>query len=73
MIIWSNLPKIDLIVSQAISIDIAGFIGNKYTHFDGFSYIFIFEFFMIFRISLVAVRNKKIVDLVITKNYFRSI
>ena len=73
MIIWSKLPKIDLIVALAISLETAGFIGNKYTHFYGFSYMFIVVFFIIFMISLDAVKNKKIVDTRIPKNNIRPI
>ena len=45
MINWSKLPKIDLTVAAAISLETAGFIGNKYTHFYGFAYMFIVIFF----------------------------
>ena len=73
MIIWSKLPKIDLTVAAAISLETAGFIGNKYTHFYGFAYMFIVIFFIIILISLDAVNNKKIVDTRILKNNIRSI
>ena len=73
MIIWSKLPKIDLTVAAAISLETAGFIGNKYTHFYGFAYMFIVIFFIIILISLDAVNNKKIVDTRIPKNNIRSI
>ena len=73
MIIWSKLPKIDLTVATAISLETAGFIGNKYTHFYGFAYMFIVIFFIIILISLDAVNNKKIVDTRIPKNNIRSI
>ena len=33
MTICSKLPKIDLTVAAAISLETAGFIGNKYNHF----------------------------------------
>ena len=73
MIIWSKLPKIDLTVAAAISLETAGFIGNKYTHFYGFAYMFIVIFFIIILLSLDAVNNKKIVDIKIPKNNIRSI
>jgi len=73
MIIWSKLPKIDLTVAAAISLETAGFIGNKYTHFCGFAYMFMVIFFIIILISLDAVNNKKIVDTRIPKNNIRSI
>ena len=73
MIIWSKLPKIDLTLAVAISLETAGFIGNKYTHFYGFAYMFIVIFFIIILISLDAVNNKKIVDTRIPKNNIRSI
>ena len=73
MIIWSKLPKIDLTVAAAISLETAGFIGNKYTHFYGFAYMFIVIFFIIILISLDAVNNNKIVDTRIPKNNIRSI
>ena len=67
MIIWSKLPKIDLTFAAAISLETAGFVGNKFTHFYGFAYMFIVVFFIIFIISLDAVKNKKIVDVRIPK------
>ena len=59
MIILSKLPKIDLTVSAAISLETAGFIGNKYTHLYGFAYMFIVICFIIILISLDAVKNKR--------------
>jgi len=73
MIIWSKLPKIDLTVATVISLETAGFIGNIYTHFYGFAYMFIVIFFIIILLSLDAVNNKKIVDIKIPKNNIRSI
>ena len=73
MIIWSKLPKNDLTVAAAISLETAGFIGNKYTHFYGFAYMFIVIFFIIILISLDAFNNKKIVDTRIPKNNIRPI
>jgi len=73
MLIWSKLPKIDLTFAAAISLETAGFIGNKYTHFYGFIYMFIIVFFIIFMISLDAVQYKTIVDAKIAKNNIRPI
>ena len=73
MIIWSKHPKTDLTVATAISLETAGFIGNKYTHFYGFAYMFIVIFLIIILISLDAVNNKKIVDTRIPKNNIRPI
>ena len=73
MINWSKLPKIDLTIASAISLETAGFIGNKYSHFYGFTYMFIVVLFIIFMISLDAVKNKKIVDVKIPKNNIRPL
>ena len=73
MINWFKLPKIDLTVATAISLETAGFIGNKYNHFYGFTYMFIVIFFIIFMISLDAVKIKKLADSSIPKNNIRSI
>ena len=73
MINWSKLPKIDLTVAAAISLETAGFIGNKYDHFYGFIYMFIVIFLIVIMISLDSVKNKKIVDVRIPKNNIRSI
>ena len=73
MIIWSKLPTVDLTIAAAISLETAGFIGNKYTHFYAFAYMFIFVFFIIIMISLDAVKNKKIVENKIAKNNIRPI
>jgi len=73
MINWSKLPKIDLTVAAAISLETAGFIGNKYSHIYGFTYMFIVIFFIIFMISLDAVKNKKINEVRIPKNNIRPI
>ena len=57
MIIWSKLPKVDLTIVAVISLETAGFIGNKYTHFYGFIYIFIV---ILFKISIDSVKRKNI-------------
>tara|TARA_B100000609_G_scaffold183212_1_gene165369 strand:+ start:497 stop:634 length:138 start_codon:yes stop_codon:yes gene_type:complete len=44
MINWYKLPKIDLAVASAISLETAGFIGNKYSHFYGFTYMSLLYF-----------------------------
>ncbi len=73
MINWSKLPKIDLAYAAAITLEAAGFIGNKYSHFYGFIYMFIVVFFIIFMISLEAVKNKKVIEAKIPKNNIRQI
>ena len=73
MINWSKLSKIDLTAAAAISLETAGFIGNKYSHIYGFTYMFIVVFFIIFIISLDAVKDKKIAEDRIPKNNIRSI
>ena len=62
MINWYKLPKIDLAVASAITLETAGFIGNKYSHFYGFTYMFIVILLIILMISLDAVENQKTVD-----------
>ena len=73
MIIWSKLPIVDLTFAAIISLETAGFIGNKYTHIYGFAYMFTVNFLIIILISLDAVKNKKIVDSRIPKNNIRPI
>ena len=73
MFIWPKLPKIDLTVAAVISIETAGFIGNKYTHFYGFAYMFTVIFLIIILISLDAVKNEKLVDTRIPQNNIRTI
>ena len=73
MINWYKLPKIDLAVASAISLETAGFIGNKYSHFYGFTYMFIVILVIILMISLDAVENQKTVDAQIPKNNIRLI
>tara|TARA_Y100001978_G_C23488979_1_gene335379 strand:- start:499 stop:672 length:174 start_codon:yes stop_codon:yes gene_type:complete len=57
MINWSKLPKVDLIVAAAISLETAGLIVNKYNNFYGFIYLFIVVLFIMFMISLDAIKN----------------
>ena len=73
MINWSKLPKINLTVATAITVESSGFIGNKYSHIYGFTYIFIVVFFIIFIISLDAVKNKKIAEFRNPQNNIRPI
>ncbi len=58
---------------KAISLETAGFIGNKYKIFYSFAYIFIVVFFIIIMISLNVVKNKKLIDARISKNNIRHI
>ena len=73
MINWSKLPINDLIVAAAISLETAGFIGNKYSYFYGFTYMSLIIIFIIFMISLDAVKNKQIIESKIPKNNIRPI
>ena len=73
MINWYKLPKIDLAVASAISLETAGFIGNKYSHFYGFTYMFIVILVIVLMISLDAVENQKTVDAQIPQNNIRLI
>ena len=66
MIIWSKLPKIDLTIAAAISLETAGFIGNIYSSLCFHLYVHNCIFYHIL-ISLDAVKNKKIVDVIIPK------
>ena len=59
MITWSKLPKIELTVAAAISLETAGFIGNKYTHFYGFIYMIIVIFLSLFWLALMQLRTEK--------------
>ena len=72
MIIWRKLPKIDLTHNPTISLEKAGFEGNKYTHFYYFAYMFK-VIFIIILINLDAVKNKKKFDPRILKNNIRQI
>ena len=61
MIRWSQLPISDLMIATLISLETAGFIGNKYSPFYGFAYMFSVVFIIIFLISLdAAKRNNKL-------------
>ena len=61
MIKWSQLPLGDLTIATLISLETAGFIGNKYGPFYSFAYMFSVIFVIIFLISLdAAKRNSKL-------------
>ena len=60
MINCSNLLKRDLTLVGAISLETAGFIGNKNSHYYGFIYMFILVLFNIFIISVDTVKKKNI-------------
>tara|TARA_B100001027_G_scaffold73985_1_gene50527 strand:+ start:173 stop:454 length:282 start_codon:yes stop_codon:yes gene_type:complete len=61
MIRWSQLPFGDLTIATLISLETAGFIGNKYGPFYSFIYMFSVIFGIIFLISLdAAKRNSKL-------------
>ena len=61
MIRWSQLPLGDLTIATLISLETAGFIGNKYGPFYSFVYMFSVVFVIIFLISLdAAKRNSKL-------------
>ena len=58
MIKWSQLPISDLTIATAISLETAGFIGNKYSPLHSFAYMFSIIFVIIFMMSLDAVKTK---------------
>ena len=58
MIKWSKLPIGDLTIATLISLETAGFIGNKYSPLHSFAYMFSIIFVIIFMISLDAVKTK---------------
>ena len=58
MIKWSQLPIGDLTIAAVISLETAGFIGNKYSPFHSFAYMFSIIFVIIFMMSLDAVKTK---------------
>lgn len=55
MIKWSKLPKIDLAFALAISLETAGFIGNKYSTIYGFIYMFLVTLVILLIISLDSI------------------
>ena len=68
MIKWSQLPISDLTIATAISLETAGFIGNKYSPLHSFAYMFSIIFLIIFMISLDAVKTKSKLEKIEPKN-----
>ena len=68
MIKWSQLPVSDLTIASVISLETAGFIGNKYSPLHGFVYMFSIIFVIIFMISIDAVKAKTKLEKIEPKN-----
>ena len=68
MIKWSQLPISDLTIATLISLETAGFIGNKYSPFYSFVYMFSVVFVIIFLISLDAAERKNELEKIEPKN-----
>ena len=68
MIKWSQLPISDLTIATVISLETAGFIGNKYSPLHSFAYMFSIIFVIILMISLDAVKKKSKLDKIQPKN-----
>ena len=68
MIKWSQLPISDLTIATAISLETAGFIGNKYSPLHSFAYMISIIFVMIFMMSLDAVNTKSKLEKIEPKN-----
>ncbi len=73
MIKWSKLPKTDLTIAAAISLETAGFIGNKYGELYGFTYIFFVALIIILMISLDSSKLNNEKNIYIPKNNIRPI
>ena len=73
MIKWSKLPKTDLTIAAAISLETAGFIGNKYGELYGFTYMFSVSLIIILMISLDAAKTNNEKNIYIPKNNIRPI
>ena len=73
MINWSKLPKTDLTIAAAISLETAGFVGNKYGELYGFTYIFSVALIIILMISLYAAKINNEKNIYIPKNNIRPI
>ena len=73
MINSSQLPKTDLTIAAAISIETAGFIANKYGELYGFTYIFSVALIIFLMISLDAARTNKEKNIYIPENNIRPI
>ena len=68
MIKWSQLPLGDLTIATLISLETAGFIGNKYSPLHSFAYMFSIIFVIIFIMSLDAVKTKSKLERIEPKN-----
>ncbi len=68
MIRWSQLPLGDLTIANLISLETAGFIGNKYSPFYSFAYMFSVIFIIIFLLSLDAVKSNSKLEKIEPKN-----
>ena len=68
MIKWSQLPISDLTIAAAISLETAGFIGNKYSPLHSFAYMFSIIFLIIFMISLDAAKTKSKLEKIEPRN-----
>ena len=68
MIRWSQLPLGDLTIATLISLETAGFIGNKYGPFYSFAYMFSVTFVIIFLISLDASKRNRKLEKIEPKN-----
>ena len=68
MIKWSQLPISDLTIAAVISLETAGFIGNKYSPLHSLAYMFSVIFLIIFMISLDAVKTKNKLEKIEPKN-----
>tara|TARA_B100000886_G_scaffold317922_1_gene257534 strand:+ start:113 stop:394 length:282 start_codon:yes stop_codon:yes gene_type:complete len=68
MIKWSQLPISDLTIATLISLETAGFIGNKYNPLHSFAYMFLIIFVIIFMMSLDAAKTKSKLEKIEPKN-----
>ena len=68
MIRWSQLPLGDLTIATLISLETAGFIGNKYGPIYSFAYMFSVIFVIIFLISLDASKRNRKLEKIEPKN-----
>ena len=73
MIKWSKLPKTDLTIASAISLETAGFIGNKYGELYGFTYVFSVGLIIFLMISLDAANTNKEENIYVPENNIRPI
>ena len=68
MIKLSQIPISDLTIAPAISSETAGFISNKYSPLQSFTFMFSIIFVIIFMISLDAVKTKSKLEKIEPKN-----